>query len=764
MIIKIIEIKNTGKFRNYCATGDTRFSRLNFIYGENGRGKTTLVSLLRSLSDGSSEHLQQRKTLGSTDAQTARILLSSGVSSFNGSSWSTTLASLEIFDPVFVATNVHSGEEVSHDHRKNLHKFAIGERGVELAREIERLDAEKRTTTREIGALKTLIQTHTGFSDPVETLEAIPVLESEESKQGVRDRMLAIEQDLTTQRATLEISARSIFAEVSFPDLNVSNICQLLTHTLDNIEATAEERVTAHISQMNHVAESWVGKGLTLSIDDNCPFCRQPLANSDIISAYRSYFNAEYRALKNSLLEATNTVFNIPTHPHEATIAMNCIQAEFWSLHITTTPLIVNIASWTSTLELAKTALHSALERKIASPIEPIELSNEEEHDIASYTALSEEFISYNESVKLSNIEITGLRSRLASNTTESLKQEKQELLKQLRRSEAATIELLEQYAEKKAHGEDLASNKIEAKAELDTETSSLLTRFQTSINSYLSQFSAGFEIDSTREMHRGGSPSVHYQIKINDNLVNASSSNNTTPSFKTCLSSGDKNTLAFAFFLARLDASDDLADKVLVFDDPMTSLDANRRAATQAQILRLAGLTTQLIVFSHDAYFLREAWDQSSGQSSTTLCLRRSGRSDSSLHEWNIESETAGEYYRNYYTLEDFLKGNTPNDPRNVARCIRPLLEANLRLRFPGQFRRDDWLGGFLGLVRDAPIGHPLEPLNGSLSELEQINEFSKHFHHDQNPDGYATHTTTDTELQGYVKRTISVLGGVYS
>jgi hypothetical protein len=49
-------------------------------------------------------------------------------------------------------------------------------------------------------------------------------------------------------------------------------------------------------------------------------------------------------------------------------------------------------------------------------------------------------------------------------------------------------------------------------------------------------------------------------------------------------------------------------------------------------------------------------------------------------------------------------------------------------------------------------------------LNELADINNFSKHFHHDQNPGGANTHPITDGELKPFVESTIQVISGVFS
>ena len=56
MIKKFVTIKNIGKFKNCNASGDVELKKLNVIYAENGRGKTTLCDILRSLKTSDAEY------------------------------------------------------------------------------------------------------------------------------------------------------------------------------------------------------------------------------------------------------------------------------------------------------------------------------------------------------------------------------------------------------------------------------------------------------------------------------------------------------------------------------------------------------------------------------------------------------------------------------------------------------------------------------------------------------------------------------------
>jgi hypothetical protein len=82
-------------------------------------------------------------------------------------------------------------------------------------------------------------------------------------------------------------------------------------------------------------------------------------------------------------------------------------------------------------------------------------------------------------------------------------------------------------------------------------------------------------------------------------------------PCFKNTLSEGDKSTLAFAFFIASLEAMPDLSNQVVIFDDPLSSLDETRREATARVLLGLSPKLNQLCVFTHKKDFLWMVYDK---------------------------------------------------------------------------------------------------------------------------------------------------------
>src|SRR4029077_18293358 len=109
--------------------------------------------------------------------------------------------------------------------------------------------------------------------------------------------------------------------------------------------------------------------------------------------------------------------------------------------------------------------------------------------------------------------------------------------------------------------------------------------------------------------------------------------------SFRNTLSSGDKSTLALAFFLAQLEHDRDKPSRIVVFDDPFNSQDAFRKDHTVEKIRKCGEGCVQVIVLSHDQSFLKRVWDRLAPQTAErkSLQLARIGLRNTAISEWDI-------------------------------------------------------------------------------------------------------------------------------
>jgi wobble nucleotide-excising tRNase len=174
----------------------------------------------------------------------------------------------------------------------------------------------------------------------------------------------------------------------------------------------------------------------------------------------------------------------------------------------------------------------------------------------------------------------------------------------------------------------------------------------------------------------RGGS-ACSYSLRINNVVVSVTA--DAAPgqhAFRNTLSSGDRNTLALAFFLACLDQDLNLAGKVIVIDDPVSSLDDTRSLTTVQEIRRLLPRVAQVIILSHSKPFLCQTWESSDPTQRAGLQVRRDGPTSSTIDGWNVDADLITEYDRRHEKLRTYLQTGAAGNLRDIAADIRPTLE----------------------------------------------------------------------------------------
>src|SRR5579863_3430117 len=109
MLQRVISIKNVGRFKNCAALGDVTFKRFTLIFAENGRGKTTLCAILRSLFTNLPSLVLGRATLGSLDPPEIQLLTAAGNIGFRNGTWTAAYPDIAVFDGTYVSENVYAG-------------------------------------------------------------------------------------------------------------------------------------------------------------------------------------------------------------------------------------------------------------------------------------------------------------------------------------------------------------------------------------------------------------------------------------------------------------------------------------------------------------------------------------------------------------------------------------------------------------------------------------------------------------------------------
>ena len=760
MLKKFISIRNVGRFLDCRASGDVELRRFSLFFAENGRGKSTLCALLRSLQSGDPSYVLGRSTLGENGAPTIELLLDSGLAAFDGAQWTANLPTLDIFDSTFVSANIYSGDTVELEHRRNLYGVIIGKEGVELAQKIDQLDDETRAKSTEIRDKLAALQ---AFVPQGMTPEAFRELaEGEEIDAKIK----AAEADLQILKESDRIRKRAALSSLVLPILP-SEIPSLITQELEEVAADAQHKVARQIEahEMHAEGEAWLARGLVFTIDGTCPFCGQNLdAVEALIAAYQAYFGDAYRALRANITmkreEILRDFADQILSGIERAIDQNIAGIEFWSMYcdVPLPTLSKDDVSPTQALRDFRQAAVALLDRKIASPLEAIPPDSSYSEAEAAGQRFQRDVDSYNQAVQEANDIIEATRTSSEASDPKEVEKSLMLLRAAKTRYEPNVKEAFDAYDQATEEKKVLEASKEIAKGKLDSHSSEVMGRYEATINLLLDDINAGFRITNATHGYPGGTAATTYQIVINDTAVDLGDSSTPVdrPSFRNTLSSGDRNTLALAFFLARLEHDVAKAEKVVVFDDPFNSQDRFRKEWTVQKILEVGRSSQQVVVLSHDERFLARIWDRLAihADERSSLQMARVGLRNTRIVEWDIEKATESPHTADYGELVAF-HNEAQGDPNEISKKLRPLLETHIRSLCLGEFT-DDALGEIIGKIRDEGSSHLLFHL---LVDLEMINEYTRRYHHGDSP-GAPREAIDTTELQGFVKRTLQIVG----
>lgn len=755
MLKKIIQIENVGKFRSCKPKGDVEFRQLNLVYAENGRGKTTLCDIFHSLQTGNGDYVRGRSTLGTRGDPRVELRFDDQNVRFENGAWNTTIPNLAVFDSTFVHENVHAGEFVDHDQKRNLYTVIIGAQGVALQRRVDELDQESREVARQVRNAQQSLRGYVPSGlDERAFVELRPEDDLEQKIAGKEPELRALER-------AADITAKPLLAPLELPTLP-PGFDTYLTKTIEDVGRDVERRVHEHLtSHSSGATEAWVSEGIGYQKDDTCPFCGQQTNNLPLLEAYRAYFSARYHSLKDEIQKIYEDVEQIGGDAAAITLARSIEQnqshTEFWSEFVTYEEPMLSAQELTPALLALAAAATELVGRKRQSLLERIEPGVAFVSAVTTYNQACAKVSAYNTAIEKANAVITATKDATREGNTATVRAELARLQAIKRRFEPEADSACREYMEANNAKDDIEQEKNKAKAALDAHGGAILPQFQSRINQMLRHFGTGFRIQNVETRYAGGRASSSYQLLINETAVDLGDSATPidTSSFRNTLSAGDRSTLALAFFIAQLELDPSLADKVVVLDDPFNSQDSSRRTCTQQRICRLAQNARQVIVLSHEASFLRQTYDAVQDSSAVkTLQLARAGPDETLVTEWDIVEATRTSYHKDYYVLHRYLN-LSQGEPRHVARAIRPLLEGYLRTLFPTAFLDSEWLGDFIAKIRQAGDTESLSNMKPAMEELEDLNDYSKRYHHNTNP-GADTETIEDGELKTYVGRAL--------
>lgn len=763
MIRKFQVIKSVGRFYNYTARGD----RLDLggravIFGHNGYGKSTLTAILRSFGERKPDLLAGRMTLGHSGRR-QEIVLSTNIGHFvfNGSEWSPEFPNdwrLMIFDRNFVEDNLFT-TEVSSDHKKRIYSIILGDAGRRMATDLSSALEERK---RLAGVSASLSKQKEAKDSAIGGLNYLD-LPNSITEQHIREEIALLQAQIRAKRteASMRVRPRFSFREFRRPAIEVWRVA--LDTNLGEHHKAAKDLLATHFQ--SHVTDEKEGRlfvehGLRIMRGDQCPFCGQKLHPAEkLLEAYRTYFDAAYEAAVNrvkSTIDAIN-LWNPSAETNEFLAYIESMRAIAitWSdaVEINSMPPIEVIVEDCRKLESMKPRLVGLGESKRQALGLSVDLSVFDE--IASTCSNIEANASILRSwLSEANEQVESFVRALASEDLSALEKKLKVMESKLQRFSPEEREFCTRY---KAASEQLAvaeQNVREMEQQLSSMMRAVFSAHQGRMNEVLEQIGANFRVAELVPQvdRRSTDGRASFAITIQNVNTPVSGGNESQPNFRNTLSEGDRNSLSFAFFIACVDGVGELSQTILLFDDPVSSLDRHRKCHVADIIKDYATRAAQTIVLTHDDEFLgrlQRGWHNDI----TYLSVHSDGENGSQIEAMDIIEFMKSEKRKRIEALRRYLESDDASVETRRG-DIRLVLEDALREKYFVELEQrgsPTTLGAMINALTDE-LGPVL------AEELLELNECCSDAHHARVDRFRDTNYTRDAILP-YIQRTLTAL-----
>lgn len=793
MIHKVESLVSIGKFRNYQASGDVAFKKLTLIYADNGAGKTTISSVFRSLSENSPDRILKRKSTSSTIAQSARIIqrpagLPDITHTFNPTGWRHIYPDIEIFDIHFVDENIYSGCEFHDDHRKHLHQFVIGAQSVTIQQQLDQNKTDKASSKTLQATLESQLTTQVSHGLTTTMITAylgLRVTQAANIDQRITDAQAALRSaNSNVVIQTLQALNQQTQINIS---LNFEELTTDLTTTMQTLQDAALQTLFEQHCQdlANHgitEPQTWLKTGfhytehrIAEQEDPLCPFCSQALPDTlQILSAYTNLFNEEFNALTTRLTGYLETLvqFNLEVEIQRINNAgsVNTGRITSWATHLPASTVVPDeqIIADEQIFRQQLAALIVLVRNKAQNPSVAVATTPLTEFQ-SSLATITQNISQYNIQVIAYNASINTFRSGIQ--TVLQAQNNLNELQRIKKRFEPAIITICGQLQIERQHLRTLEGNYTTLSQQQQAAAQIFFVTYRDRINYYLGTvFRTSFSIDNVVHIApqgRGTQNKINYRLTMEGHEISFDA---TQPnSAKDCLSEGDKSTIALAFFLSKLDIDPGKSNKILVFDDPLSSFDSNRRLYTVQLIKNLLPDLKQIIVLSHNENFLYEIYKRVAAAERKTLRINQNHVTNTAFIEpLELDKLVENDYFRHINKLETFLQGPDITEKDTVLGWLRNVLEAHIRFKFYRQLQHisgnNQTFGTIITTLVNGGVNFRDTNRQQVIDKLNLINSISCKPHHGEPlPDfaaiGIDPATMTVTELCNFILDTIDLI-----
>ncbi|HEV2315175.1 MAG TPA: hypothetical protein VGR94_07705 [Candidatus Acidoferrales bacterium] len=500
MISRIQFLRSIGQF-DYVTAGALILNQYVLVYAENGRGKTTLTAILRSLATGDPLPIRERRRLAAANPPKAVLDCSVGPTPavFENGVWSRTIPEMVIFDDRFVDDNVYSGLSVEPRHRQRLHELVVGAQGVALNRRLQGLVQQIEEHITDLRLKAAAIPPAFRGVISVDEFCDLPVVENIDARIQLVERSLAAAQQQDAVRDTPG------FDDLNLPAFDAAGLTEILRLDLPDLDAIAAAHVQAHFRDIGREGETWVADGMGRVVHaenggDICPFCNQDLRQSAVFSQYRGYFSEGYTQLKRRISDALTDVTVVHSRDLPGTleraVRVATERRQFWSGFCDLPQITLDTERLMQGWQSARDGVIAALRAKQAAPLERMEIPGEVLAAVERFARDRRAVVLLSEQLQEGNGAIRRVKEQAAVGDSQALQGELARLRIVRLRHSAEVSAVCEEYIAARAAKNATEELRNRAQGELERYRAVEFPGYQDAINSYLERFSAGYRIN----------------------------------------------------------------------------------------------------------------------------------------------------------------------------------------------------------------------------------------------------------------------------
>ncbi len=470
----------------------------------------------------------------------------------------------------------------------------------------------------------------------------LPLIDSSRSIEDIKFDLLNISEE-ATERERLTTINRENFSKVEKDEIFQKEIV-----------GNENSSIAGLIKELGN--SDWVKKGIDEYVDlnqrGNCPFCQEKTLTDELVADIKNYFDEAYEKDLGKIKELYESYKNLKKN-----FILNEYKKDFF-----TNEQNLQMEKHFGSLSKVIDGNLKLLDQKIKQPSSPINLS--------SSANVIEDMNKFIESV---NRDITEFNEKI-KNKKEEQRKLKKEFWNILRKKYDSIIEFY--IKEKKG----LDQKKEEIKTEIKSVSNSIEEKKRIIGEWQKKVVNIGEVVEKINQHLLDFGIQDFKIVKYSDREYNLKRNTDDNKTIFKSLSEGEKTVISFLYFIELCvgkEETDDTKNKIIVIDDPISSL-SHMYVFNVAELIKRIFLKgteeafIQVFVLTHNLYFFHELIDKNKKNDNNIQGLFRISKSQSSTIEKMKKNEIQNEY-QSYWAV---IKSGNQDTMFLVANSMRNIIE----------------------------------------------------------------------------------------